>query len=339
MTRHRNMVLRMTVVPAVLLLASCSTPVMPSPGPTDVTRTANAERPVAQATVVPRAPTDVAGVAGGAGGAGATTPGSPCGVGPAQEPKSPDEAALAQEIANDLSGMDRPYRDIRWDLLSNDGTFAHLLVCLQIRNSAVDTWRDYIADAQFSNVGGRWRINGGSLSSRFEPIGAWNKRQASTTAASKIHAEIVHVESREPPKDPFGVTSREYLATVRWRTDDGAQHLIQYNLWFSVSGHNCLPETAFVSSDARPTDTEQQLALSLPLRADGTADVQAPFGQVTVGPDPVELMYYASATLSNRDSLKCSAIDNPHDERLRISAVDGTYLATPLDTTATPIHR
>jgi hypothetical protein len=101
--------------------------------------------------------------------------------------------ALAQEIANGLSGMDKPYRNTRWNALSNDGTFAHVLVCLQMRKSAADTWHEYIADAQFSKVGGRWRINGWSLSNPFEPVEDWNKREASTTAASKIHAEVVHI--------------------------------------------------------------------------------------------------------------------------------------------------
>jgi hypothetical protein len=103
-----------------------------------------------------------------------------------------------------------------------------------------------------------------------------------------------------------------------------------------VSGHDCLPDTAYAASDAKPRDAEQQLALSLPLRADGTADVQAPTGQVTVGPDPVEKMYYLSPTLSNKESLRCSMIDNPHGQQLRITAVDGTYLPAPLDAVAMP---
>ncbi|HLZ30897.1 MAG TPA: hypothetical protein VKV73_26570, partial [Chloroflexota bacterium] len=57
---------------------------------------------------------------------------------------------------------------------------------------------------------------------------------------------------------------------------------------------------------------------------------------ITVGPDPVDKAYRVDASLSNKEELQCTSVDNPHGQKLRILAVDGTYLTTPLDTPATP---
>jgi hypothetical protein len=266
--------------------------------------------------------------------AGQSFPGSACGSDPVKDVSTltPGDAELAQEISRQVGALGVPFRNARWKAVANDGTFAQVLVCLQMRQSVADTWQEYVAETQLAKVAGHWRSD---ASVRPEPLDAWRKREASTTAAGKIHAEVVRVEARDRPKEVFAIPGKSYVASVRWSTDDHARHVVRYMLWVLVDGHTCLPSSSFAPSTTPPKDVEQRMYLSMPLAADGTGDFKAPDGEITVGVDPVEKAYSIGPAAAKED-VQCASIDNPHGQQLRITAVDGTYLSSPLDTPATP---
>jgi hypothetical protein len=307
----------LVIVLAVTVLAGCSS-------------TTSAQATV---SVAPTAPVGT----GLAISVGEVIPETGCGgENPSQTTVTPDDAAIGEVVAAQFVYIGSPYRGARLRIVSNDGTFARALVCAQLRKSVADTWQDVIADLQFSKVGDRWRTTTSlTLELALKPQAEWAKLQASSRAAPQIHAEVIRVETRDRPKDLFLDKSKDYVATVRWSTADHTRHIVQYTLWFALDGHTCRP-VSFGQEDAPPRDVEQHVAVSLPLAADGTANLQTPNGQITVGPDPVEQAYSLDVTMLNKESLRCAGIDNPHGQQLRITAVDGTYLSVPIDTPATP---
>ncbi len=291
----------------VMLLCACSAA---SPAPTTPTPGLRAPAPAA---------TTPAG-AGAAPTSGATrgVAGDACATG-----REPADPGLLEVVRQSVQlGMTMPYRDVRLAVLANDGTFARVLVCMQMRRSATDTWHEYAAEYGLSSVAGRWRVERNPLLSEIQTAAARATQEASTAAAPKVHAEIIRTDVRDTGQS-FGGW-KDYLVTVRWTTDDRTRHVVGYTLSFAVSGHTCLPVSSFAQGQ-QPRDTEQKLYLAMPVGANGQGNLSAPVGRETVGPDPVEKGYIAGLlpTMEN-ESLRCSVLDNPRDLQLSISAVDGT---------------
>jgi len=335
--RALGTVIPVVVSASVLLVAGCTS----APAPSRSAETQPAQTVDVEATHAAQSATAAQATMQAAGlviAIGETIPGDACGAGPAREASNVDDIAIGRVIGQELAYMTTPYAKARYTVLTNDGTFARVLVCLQMRKTPSENWREYVADRSLAKVGGAWRVNGfSSLGSSLQPAEDWKKREASTTAAAKIHAEVIHVEARERPKDRFGGGGgQDYLATVRWSTDDHAQHLVQYRLWFAVDGHNCVPYASFTPQTTPPKDVERHMALAWPLAADGSLDLQASFDQIMVAADHVEKAYGLQPTMLNKEEVECSSMDNPHGQQLQIEAVDGTQLSQPLDTPATP---
>lgn len=168
------------------------------------------------------------------------------------------------------------------------------------------------------------------MTSNFELAEVWKRRETSKQVATGIHADITRVEARDRPKDAFGLPGKDYLATVRWSSDDHTRHVVQYQLWLAVDGHGCRPDTVF-GTPPPVKDAEQHFGLSAPLGPDGRADFQAPMNQVDVPPDAIEKTYSLPWTMDNKESLRCATIDNPHALQFRILAVDSTQVASMFD--------
>ncbi|MBC7347774.1 MAG: hypothetical protein H5U00_10065 [Clostridia bacterium] len=93
-----------------------------------------------------------------------------CG-GPSEQQKALEEAGIAEprrgspeaaakaafELWAQQVGM--PYRNDRYTVLSNDGTFATVRIIAQFRETAESEWLEQQAIVECRNVGGKWQAN------------------------------------------------------------------------------------------------------------------------------------------------------------------------------------
>jgi hypothetical protein len=125
----------MVVAGLALALVACGSPAPPTPP--------NPTAPPVAPISVPRPTTAAAAEDGPIAAPGRTFPGTPCGGdSPTRESATAEELAIGTAINSDMAYLSTPYRNTRWIALDNNGTVAHVLVCLQMRKSAAAQWQE-----------------------------------------------------------------------------------------------------------------------------------------------------------------------------------------------------
>lgn len=93
-------------------------------------------------------------------------------------PAGASAAAFAEVAAS-------PFRNIRAVTLSDDGSYARVTLCVELRRSEAAPWQDYTGAYQLANIQGRWRVQNLAVLNPVAAIDAQQRSVANSTAQAR----------------------------------------------------------------------------------------------------------------------------------------------------------
>jgi len=225
-----------------------------------------------------------------------------------------ERAVLARFSAENSS----PYRNARTAAVSDDGTFARVMLCVDLRPSTTVDWEPYLREYDLANVGGVWRVQS---SGQLTTVRARATDEAAQALAAGISVEVVRIEVVDV-KSGFS-TYRSVQPTLRWSSADQRPHTVQYQLSFEALGHGCLDSSFARPKDATPIDARMRIVPSAPIGSTGEVDLKARADEETV---PNERTYSANTFSTGLASLECASYSDPANVQLVVTAIDGVFV-------------
>jgi hypothetical protein len=230
-------------------------------------------------------------------------------------PSGPElaRAVLAQFTAENFS----PYRNARAVTLSDDGTFARVMLCVDLRPTTSVDWEAYVREYDLANLGGVWRVqSSGSLTT----VRARATDEAAQALAAGIAVDVARIEVVEVKQL---LSYRSVRVTLRWRSADARPHTLRSELSFEAVGHGCR-ETGFgAPKDAGPIDARVRIEPRTPIGPDGEPDLKATPNEQSV---PGERTYSANVLPFEGVALQCTSFTDATNVQLRITALDGVLV-------------
>jgi hypothetical protein len=241
---------------------------------------------------------------------------------------TPDAVALA----NFLTWSQFPAREGRARTIINDGSFARVVVCAQVRHGLNDAWDEFSGEYALSFTRGQWtvqksprdRMDGfvsvkGEATRQAAEQAATEKLHAALAARQAIRATVAGItEVRDIPAD----SSYSKVTLERQSTDD-KQHVVSFWPNFRATMRQC----ATTSLEG----TESIMSIS------GLFGSQP---KETIGPIPIQRDYAFKAAQNPWHGVfaraDCQILTDPRDLRLTIDQIDG-FEAFSLDSAERPL--
>jgi hypothetical protein len=214
-----------------------------------------------------------------------------------------------------------PYRNSRVAVLSSDGTFARVLLCVDQRPSSDADWEPYAGEYRLARVGEQWRVQSS------DPLNTVRARATSEAAgmnAKGIAVDVLNVALIDSKLE--GDVYQEVRATLRWRSADPGPHTIRYKLSFTAIGHDCRAAPALLRQPPVPSDVPIALVPEAPIGLDGKPDRRATPDQETV---PRERTYRLHADPSSPGVQRCERLTDVSDIKLTVTSIDGIPVRGP----------
>ena len=142
-----------------------------------------------------------------------------------------------------------PARNIRARAIINDGAFARVVVCAEVRHGLTDVWEEFSGEYGLSFVRGQWAVQD-------EPLFSTNRFLPVTTAATQQvfdraeTARLVRALSgRSAIQGSVGTIARRndlklgvyWSAILRLWSTDGQEHTVVFSPQFTATLRQCTP--------------------------------------------------------------------------------------------------
>jgi hypothetical protein len=212
-----------------------------------------------------------------------------------------------------------PYQNVRMRTIKNDGSFATVVLCAELRRSADRDWQAYSGQYELSLVGGSWNVSHDplqSVTSGFLPVSAQATEQAVDTARAAAEQAAVDakktlhfstVKNEQVSDSSFGL--RYWNITFELQSADGQQHRVMFVPHVKGTLHQC----AVTGLEGH----EAQLEL-LGLVSNEPQEV--------IGPEPSQRTYAFQGQRETEDLFghpQCTVLDDLRDLQVDIDQVDG----------------
>src|ERR1700687_830850 len=243
-----------------------------------------------------------------------------------------DPCASAQSSSNSDPGLPEavalrdflrwsqfPARDARSRSIVNDGSFARVMLCAQVRHGLTDVWDEFSGEYALSFTRGQWTVQtspldwmDGFVSVKGEATrqaaeqAATEKLQAALVAREAIRATVVGItDVRDIPAD-----SSYSKVTLELQSTDAKQHTVVFWPNFRATMRQC---------------TTKSLE-----GAESIMSISGLFGsqpKETIGPAPIQRDYAFKAAQNPWHGVfaraSCQVLSDPRDLQLTIDQIDG----------------